>query len=491
MFKKILFPIAAFALLLTQTVSAEVIDVKNWSTVSDVAVSGAVAGSSEWFIAELPGDILKKSSNTSLDDIRVIDSTNTEIPYVVVRQGSALALPESSTVEGREVKVLENSLANGPQGQDRIMVLEIPVEGRVYNGLILQIAAQSTNFRKLVNIAVSDVRLGATSPSWRELEARPVIYNYSDRQGLFVQKNRVDFVGASSRYIRLRFEQDPALAGTGVQFTNNVVVDSARVVYEADTVENGVTIKNYLAGAWIPTTSVTESAVIESTKENTQTKATEVTYKTDNPLGFVGANKITIQIDKDETNFKRQVTVWAGVQEGTEVIWKSVGNGQVYRINSPVYQGESTSVSFPPTSANFFKVIIQNNNDIPLRLDNGAVVELQKVAVLFKKEDKNLAGVKLVVGNKTAYRPSYEIQTTMQYFDSVVPQKAVVQNVKDNPLYTTPADTTPFGEKYKWLLNVALVVFVLLIALLGWKWRAKHEVPNPPQNGITEPGNEN
>lgn len=493
MFKKISCALCAITLLVAQTATAETISITQWATVADISpVSGAVTGSSEWFLVELPGEIVKKSANPSLSDIRLIDSTNTEIPYVIVRQGDTMAVAEGKvTPEGKPAKILENTLDRGPRGQDRIMVLEIPLEGKVYNGINLQTSPNSDNFRKVVRIAVSDVQLGATSPAWREIESKPVIYNYSDRQGLYVEKTKFNFIPATSRYIRLRFEQDPALAASGVQFTNNVVVESARVVYESDTTNQGVAIGNYLTGQWLAESDITQSAGVQSITENASTKSTEIVYKTDNVFGFVGANKITIKVDKDETNFKRQVTVLAGVQDGLDITWKSIGAGQIYRINSPVFQGESTGIVFPPTSANYFKVIIQNNNDTALKFDSIAAVDIQKTAVLFKKSDKDLSGIKLVTGNKAAIAPTYEIQKTVSYFETIKPEKVLVQNIKDNPLYNNITPEIPFGQKYKWLLNTALVVFVLLIALLGWKWRVKPEVANPAQNGINNSNNEN
>lgn len=485
MIKTLTFSILAFTLFLSQNASAEIVDVKKWSTTADIAVvNGVTAGASEWFLAELPGDIIKNSSSATLSDLRVIDSTNTEIPYVIVRQGYSTELTETKVVpEGRAVKILENSLERGPRGQDRVMVLEIPLEGKVYNGINLEVSPQSTNFRKVVNIAVSDVQLGATSPAWREIESKPVIYNYSDRQGLFVQKTKINFIPASSRYIRLRFEQDPALVESGVQFTNNVIVDGVRLIYETDTVINGITVENYLAGAWVAETGVTEPAVVESVTENTTTKATEVIYKTNNPLGFVDATKITIKLDKDESNFKRQVTVQSGTRGEQGIVWKTVGTGQIYRINSPVFQGESTSIAFQPTAADYFKVIVQNNNDTALKVEGVAVVDLQKVAVLFKRDSKNLAGVTMLIGNSSAIPPTYEIQKTLSYFNSIVPEKVTVQNVKPNSLFTATEQVIPFAEKYKWALNTALIVFVLLIALLGWKYRSNK--PESPTDQVT------
>ncbi|MEN9604559.1 MAG: hypothetical protein RJB39_244 [Candidatus Parcubacteria bacterium] len=488
MFKKIAFTSLALLLLSTQTASAEVIEVKNWTTIADISLAnGAAIGSTEWFLAELPADMVKSSAKAALSDIRLIDSSNTEIPYMIVRQGDITPLLEDNNpTSGRPLRILENSLQKGPRGQDRVMVLEIPLEGKVYNGINLQVSPQSTNFRKVVNIAVSDVQLGATSPSWREIEAKPVIYNYSDRQGLFIQKTDVKFGPASSRYIRLRFEQDPNLATVGVQFTNNVVVDSVRIAYESDTAEKGASIKNYLAGTWNADTKVTEEAKVENIVQNTDKKVTEITYKVDSKTGFVGANKITLKVDNNDTNFKRQVSVLVGVQDDKGITWSAVAAGQIYRINSPVFQGEMLSVAFAPITADYIKVIVQNNNDTALKVDNHAVVEIQKVAVLFKKEDKSLVGVKLLSGNNDSITPTYEIQKTLSYFESVVPDKVIVENVKNNPLYSKTEQLVAFGEKYKWLLNTVLIIFVMGIILLAVRWTrihpAKEVLSNPQQD---------
>lgn len=476
--------LSAIILYSTAPVLASVINPKDWSTVSSVSESGQ-----GWFFGELPNGVIKNSAFPStLSDIRLVDEANTEIPYVVVRQGSLAnaANPEGvDMVRGVGVKILENTLERGPQGQDRVMVLEIPVEGKVYNGIELQIAAQSKNFRKVVRVAVSDVSLGASSPAWREIESKPVIYNYSDPQGLSIQKSRVDFTSATSRYIRLRFEQDPSLVGSGAQFTNNVIVESASLIYESDVVNPGATIKNYLAGAWVETTPAYETVSVESSVENVETKATEVIYTSNNPIGFVGATSLALRINEDESNFKRQVTVLSGVSENGSMRWQRIASGQIYRIQSPVFKGELLKINFNPTTASHIKVIIQNNNDRALKVSADGVVGMQKIGVLFKKDTASAKGIKLLVGNSHTVAPTYEIEKTISYFQDITPEKVTIGEVEANPLFKVVTADVPFDQKYTWLLNGVLIVFVLLIALLGWKYRA-HKPDNTDPNIMHE-----
>lgn len=488
----ILKGLTAITLILgfTTPALAETVNLKDWTTVADivsVVPAPAVSAGGDWYLAELPGEVIRKSQSSGRD-IRIIDNTNTEIPYVIVKQGTAAPVAGMGDINDgtARIRVTENSMQKGNTGDERVVVLELPVEGRVYNGLDIQVAPNTTNFRKVVHISISDNPLGATSPAWRELETKPIIYSYSDGQGLFVQDTRISFPNASSRYIRLRFAQDERLANAGAQFINNVFITGVRVVYDSFTTEKGITIKNYVAGAWNSDKSIVETAKIDSINQNTQTKTTEVVYSASNPLGFIGMMKVTLKIAQGENNFKRQVMVQGTNEVGTSSVWQTLSSGQIYRIDSPVFQGESLSIAFPPANYLRFRVIIQNNNDAALKIEDPAEVETQKQAVLFKKVDKNISGLKLLVGNRTVAAPTYEIEKTIAYFDTTVPNKVEIINVKDNPLFTTPVDTTPFGEKNKWLLNGGLIVFVILVAILGFRWRAKR-IDEKPTDEIPQP----
>jgi len=137
--------------------------------------------------------------------------------------------------------------------------------------------------------------------------------------------------------------------------------------------------------------------------------------------------------------------------------WTTIANGQIYRISSPVFTGELLSIPLSSKLSSSIRVLIHNDNDVALRVENTATVNLQQVGILFKKDDSNVAGLTLLIGNSTTTTPSYEIQKTLSFFGDVTPTVVTLSDSRANPLFTPIEEYIPFGERYKYLINIGLM----------------------------------
>lgn len=458
--------VLALVFALTTTVHAGVIPVKEWSTMSAVVPPAIVTEDNQGlYVAEIPSDVLRAAATTDFRDIRLVDGTDNEIPYMLIKQGVVTPLKDRVFSTASNTKILENSLLSS----ERIVVLDTLKEGQVFTGVQLQKISESVNFRHTVHVYISDAPLGAASPAWRELEQKSIVYNYTDPSNFSVENLRVTFPNISSRYIKLRFAQDNSLQEKGASFTNTARITGARMITEQDSLVQGTHVKEYLAGNFVSTLHTNDVLQKSSSTENTKEKSTEVIYDLGEGSGLTYIHKLTLDIDSSNNNFKRNVTVQIpDVNDVTK--WTTVASGQIYRIASPIFTGESLSIEMSAPLLSRIRVVIHNDNDSPLRVEDKAVIERQQVGLIFKKEDGNVGGLKFLIGNKNAVTPTYELQKTLTYFEGVTPTSVTLATATANPLYEKVEAHVPFGEKYKYLMNIALVLFVILLGYLGYRW---------------------
>ncbi|MES2622785.1 MAG: DUF2339 domain-containing protein [Patescibacteria group bacterium] len=467
-------PLPPVALMLLATLSligatthAAVVNPVDFSSVVTFTQPSQTAAqtSDTWYVSSLDADIWTKSKKADFSDIRIVNKDNVEIPYVLVKQGTvAKTEPTISNDSFAGVKIIENTIQKYENKADRVVVLDSGKEGQVYTGITLQKTPDSKNFRKITHVYVSDSLLGASSPTWREVEQRSVVYNYTDPVGFVVENLEMRFPNMASRYIKIQFEEDTSLNTAGVTFTNQINITGARITYDMPDKTTGTQIKNYLAGNFDLDADAEVAAVSVKSVNNDDKKTTELLIN-----NVQAITSIKLSVDADEVNFKRDVTVQTS-SDG--VTWQTISSGQIYRIDSPVYKGENTTISLPVTTAPFMRVVVQNKSDTALTFEKQANVTAQKVGILFKVEGREAQTFKLLIGNESAIIPVYDIQKTLSYFGNTIPTQIDLTNIGPNPLFKGEA-AVPFTEKYPYMVNAALVFFVLVLGFLGYKWTKK------------------
>lgn len=449
-------------------VGASTIETKDWTSISSFTTpqssSSSLLSNNTWYVSQVDSDVWSKSLKSDYSDIRIINSANEEIPYIIVKQGQTAKTESVSKNANSQVKIIENTIQSNKGVSDRVLVLDTGKEGQVYTGIIFNTVKSSINFRKIVNVYISDTLLGANSPAWREVEQKGLIYNYTDPSGFSIENTEITFPNMASRYIKIRFENDQNLIDKGVSFSNQVAISEAQIKYEERNVTTGVKIENYLSGDFIFSKNDLNSTSISIEKilQNQEKKSTEIYVRDVKAL-----TSITLKINEKSTNFNRNISIQGS---NDSISWQTVTTGQIHRIYSPIYKGDMLNIMTPVLTYPYLRIVIQNQNNTPLIVEDTINITTQKIGVLFKADNIDVNSLKFLIGNKNIPAPTYEIEKTLAYFNNIVPTEVFLTKTDNNPAFQEGDIHVPFGQQYKNIVNGALVLFVVLLGYIGYSW---------------------
>lgn len=463
-----------FALTLCCSVSmqASVIQTSDWSHKTSFASQYASStDNNSWYIVPVDSSVLRASAVSDYGDIRIVNEKQEEIPYIIVKQGSVADIQTPIQNTHTQAKILENTIQTQGVRSQRLLIVDTGKEGHVYTGLSFEKLASSQNFRKVVRVYISDTKLGAHSPAWREVEQKNVIYNYTDPAGFVVEDMNISFQNMASRYIKVVFEDDVVLREKGVSFGNQVHITGVYVAYEHADVAVGTAIENYISGNFNFPDTFKSSATnlftqtIQRIEENVEKKSTEI-YLTN----LHSVTSLIVSVDDKNTNFNREVVVQGSFDA---ITWNTVATDRIYRVDSPIYIGESLKIKTPVTTYPYVRIIVHNKNDTPLHFERTVDVTVQKIGLLFKAEGVDVQSLSFFIGNKNVLPPTYEIQKLVAYVNASIPTYVTLFPIYKNTDFIPEEVSVPFGEKYAYIINIALVVFVLVLGYLGYVWTKK------------------
>ncbi len=442
------------------TIDAKNIELKNWTTIGDITMSQIDVGGNgqdyqNLYVLPINNDVITMSKKYDLSDIRLMDKDKNEIPYILIKSNQQnQQINDTSSA----VKILENSITRDGK---RILVIDTNKEGLLYNNLFLSKDSNSKNFRKKVKVYISDSFLTSNSTSWREFEQKNVLYNYTDETSFMIENMNINLTGVSSRYIKIELINDTDF-DKNIKVNNQLSVIAAEIKYlQSENKNIGYKVKDYLSGNFaFDNLSIYKDVNLLDRIE--LDGRTELVYK-----GDIDVEELALNVDSDEKNFNRNIVI-QGAQDDSN--WVTLSSGNIYRIDSPVYKGESLKIKISPSTYKKFKVILQNNNNKPLDITKTAKVKIQNTGLLFKYDDGVADDLKIVVGNNTESAPIYDIRNTINYFEAVTPKIIQYNNLLKNPEYIPQKQIIPFGEKNKVLLNIGLLIFILIIGIFGFFW---------------------
>lgn len=375
-----------------------------------------------WYVGSLQPSQIQES-------LYLINAENMEIPYVLLKQKSTTS---SIKKEVQPVRIVENTVQKYENGLERIVVLDTAKEGQIYTGIDIAPTTDSKNFNKIARVFVSDSLLGANSPAWRELEKKTIVYNYTE-DDFTVENLSIRFPDVSTRYLKIHFVENSSNPSS-----MNIV--EARAVQ--DTVENvSRRIKDYVAGNFdISKAPYTKDVKLEN---NTFTDA-----------AFV--NGITLNVDANLTTFRKTASVEIS-EDG--VTWKEVGRGEIYRIKSPVYEGEYTTIYTDTVSAPYMRI----NTDLPL--ENTAQVIVQEMAVLFKIDPAEKDDVSILVDTAGIATSSYILQKELGNVGNIVPEVVDIQK--------RATEVEGQSTKNSFIIYSAIFIIAGILAYLRYRLRYK------------------
>lgn len=354
---------------------------------------------------KVPQDVYANAA-PGLADLRVIDETGTEVPYVL--RGEVAA---SQPVPSQSATILENSFAPGHYTQ---LVLDLKdVEG--FHSSI-QIDTSEREFMEWVEVAASD-----DAHVWRIVQERAPIFRFP-REG-HSGTTTVSYSPNNARYLRLRIlDGDKQFPVTSTRIILNPVVKPQ---------------KEPLRTAFAPASP---------------TKPNETVFSTDLGASELPVSEVRLQVGPGE--FVREVTIESS-RDGSR--WYSAGSGEVYRFAQGGRECEQLAVPIEANTERYLRVEIANGNDKPLPGIAPAVyIATQRIAF----EQNPGRNYRLLYGDSAAKSPEYDLSRRV---DSKQVEAALVAQAGTEETTSDWADPRPWTETHKFVLWLGVALAVLLI----------------------------
>jgi hypothetical protein len=370
-------------------------------------------------------DEIFSNAAKDLSDLRVIDGDNKEVPFKIVSGY------EKSQKDQVPVKMINNSFISGKFSQ---VILDLGNSGNITNNLTIN--TNSENFQRNVRVyGGNDIETRSV------LRDNGYIYDFTDRKGNFKSQNtEISFPDSAYRYIKIEIADEN---GNPVRINS---VTTSRVTKEKN--------QEY------------ERHPQMEIREDAGKKITALTVD----LGASGIPTDKIAIISRNSNFNRAVSIYSSNEKG-ENSWAYLGQGYIFRYNTPKFTGENMAVDFPETNKRFIKIEISNKDDSPLGISGLSTFSVYREIMFQTDASKNF---RLFYGNQKADYPQYDLEKYFQYLE---PDKAVLvkmTNQKNNPGYIPEKEPEkPLSERIPYLLSVILALASLILIFLVYKFLKK------------------
>lgn len=396
----------------------------------------ALSGAEGLVKATLPIEVYARAQ-TELGDLRLIDDTGSDVPYVLeARQGDR-------TLMWRTTSVVD--LGDIP-GEGTHVVAEIPVEVERHNSL--RINTDEPDFVAFVEVAASAI----LPPPEKEESAWRII-----RDGAHIFRLRKDglegvqtvsYPVSTARFLRLRIRRQE---GKGLKLVGIWVAYEDVEVPEL---------------AELPVDKVTQPAGAKG----------QSLWQVDLGTGQVPVSQVRFEVATPE--FHRGVEVWIS-EDGKQ--WTQAGGGTLHRVSAPrgagmpgrpgaeqadVAQVSSGGVAglvveFPEHRGRYWRVGVTDRNDAPL---SGVHIELWGTPrhVIFRREPRR--SYRLLYGNERAKAPQYELARLLGRDER---EQAVAVAVNAEEVNAAWVDPRPWSERHPVVLWIALGIVVAALALLA------------------------
>jgi Protein of unknown function (DUF3999) len=345
-------------------------------------------------------------AQTGLADIRIIDDSGAEVPFVrYAREGSSLSKPLPTDI-------VENSFA--PENYTQL-VLRITAPAPFHNAV--EINTLETDFIEWVSVEASD-----DAQVWRIVQDRAPIFRF--RKDAREGTQTVSYSPNNARYLRVR------------------ILDGARQfpVLGASVISKTVE----------PPERASMDAVVTS---QAAAQPGENTWQVD--LGTPALNVREVRFAVNPAEFNRAVKISTSA-DGTQ--WTSFASGEIYRFRRGDSTEEHLAVEVPSyATSRYWRITIVNGNDAPLP---GVVPYVYMTPVHLAFEQQPSHSYRLIYGQSRAPMAEYDLarRTDAKQEDAAV--AGTVGAEEENVDY---ADPSPWTEQHRYFLWIVAGLAVLLL----------------------------
>jgi len=391
--------------------------------------SRAIAASHPGALNYIPigPDVLSHSSSY-LADLRVLDETGAETPYVIRTTVAA------TKTESWQATIRENSFVAGQYTQ---LVLDLGAYPRFHNAVRLD--TPETDFILWVEVDASD-----DARTWRIVKARAPISRFR-KEGLEGNQT-IRYSENNARYLRVQIRE------TVNQFpvTNAAVFPSSQ------------SQKDVIPEQWLTLQGARDPDV--------GVPAGTTTWTLD--LGSTNAPINALDFTTSQQDFFRGVRLSTSADAKE---WSPAGGGEIYRYVGDSRREESLRVPvYGYPGVRYWRIEILNGNDAPLtnlQLSASMVPRL----ILFRLAAGH--SYRLAYGNEKAQPPQYDLERTLRVSATEEAYADSLSNEEENSDYQDPR---PFSERHPALLWTALALAALALGFTAL--RTLRTPPAPSSN---------
>jgi len=361
----------------------------------------------------------------NLADIRVIDNYKQEVPYKLI------TVKKEEGRKNYNPKRINNSVVAGKYSS---VILDLGERGIITNSLTIQ--TSSENFQRNVTVFGSD-----NQTDWNILKANAYIYDYTDKRGgMKSQDTSVSFPDSVFQFLKIEISDSD---------NNPVVISSVNVnQYEQKNAEQF--------------SIASELEVFQDTSKKTTTLIADIGQS------GIPANKIYLLPNGE--NFNRGVAVYSSNDKNSSD-WKYIGQGYIFRYNTPKFIGENTALDINETTDRYIKIIVYNNDNAPLNFSGAKIFATHRELIFQAQADKKY---ELYYGNEKAASPKYDLDQYLKYFDLSSAQKISLGPQTSNSDFVLPQEPEkPFTERMPYFLPVGLTTLGLILLLLVYRFLKK------------------
>jgi Protein of unknown function (DUF3999) len=358
---------------------------------------------------DIPFDLYGHSEH-ELSDVRVIDDTGAETPFLFY--GPQFQPP----VENRTATLGERSFLPNQYTQ---LVIDLGPGTAFHNGV--EIRTSQTNFINWVEIAVSD-----DAKTWRIVKDRAPISSFQAEN--ITGSRLVRYPDTNARYIRERIFE-PAhqfpVSSVAVSFTREPKATPQETLPIALDIDPKAP-----KGSTRWTVDLGQSKI----------PVDGVRFATSQPQFF---RVVRLQSSEDNEN------------------WVDYCAGEIYRYKQGDKQAESLQVTTPFVywKPRYWRIEILNANDAPLAGVTATLLATPRALLFFPQPGHTY---RILYGNDTAKQPTYDLART---FDAHTWPEAGPATLANEVATANFLDTRPFTERHPYVLWIA---FLFGVAALGY-----------------------
>jgi Protein of unknown function (DUF3999) len=358
---------------------------------------------------DIPFDLYDHSEH-DLSDVRIIDDSGVETPYLFY--GPGIQPP----VETRTATLGEQSFLPNEYTQ---LVIDLGPGTAFHNGV--EIRTPQTNFINWVEIAVSD-----DARTWRIVKDRAPISSFVNEN--IAGSRLVRYPDTNARYIRERIFE-PA---------HKFPVSSVAVSFSREPKAT-------------PQETLPITLEIDPKASKTSTRWTVDLGQSKMPVDGV-------RFTTSQPQFFRVVRLQSSDDNEN---WVEYCDGEIYRYKQGEKQAESLQVTTPFVywKPRYWRIEILNANDAPLAGVTATLLATPRALLFFPQPSRTY---RILYGNDRATQPKYDLART---FDPHAWPEAGAATLASEVATANFLDTRPFTERHPYVLWIA---FLFAVAALGY-----------------------